>query len=323
MRGLCLKCFRAEMACWCVALKPQAARTRITLLQHPREARNPVGTARMVHLGLPGSRLVEGVDFSHEPALAPPAVVLFPTPGARDIRELRDTDAQVIVIDGTWSQARKIWKENPRLRALPAYGLTPTRPGNYRIRKEPAPHCLATVEAVAELLAVLEDRDPALLLAPFEHMVEQQLGFVATPNQRHSHPRAVRRLRLPFATERVVLAHADARPGEAPRIFAERVASGERWIGSVSALQDFTGGDALVCWGQFVSELRRRDALAPLPLYDLKPLMRDFLKQRLGHVETAAARLRIDSQPSGERGAQRLAHLRTLFDEATRLASRV
>ena len=308
------------MACWCAQVKPQQTRTRITVLQHPREARNPVGTARMVHLGLQGSQLIEGVDFSHTDALSPPAVVLFPMPGARDVRELRGTDAHVIVIDGTWSQARKIWKENPRLQALPAYGLTPKRPGNYRIRKEPAAHCLATIEAVAELLEILDDRDPALLLAPFNWMVEQQLAFVARPNQRHFHPRAKRYLRLPFAAERAVLAHADTKPGEIPRVFAERVASGERWTGTVAELAAFAGDDPLVCWGQFVSELRRRESLAVLPLHDLKPIMRDFLKQRLGHVETASQRLKLAPAVPGERGAQRLAHLRTLFDEATRLS---
>ena len=319
MRGLCLKCFRAEMACWCAQLQPQTPHTRITLLQHPREARNPVGTARMVHLGLRGSQLIEGVDFSQTTALSPAAVVLFPMPGARDVRELRGTDAHVVVIDGTWSQARKIWKENPRLQALPAYGLTPKRPGNYRIRKEPAAHCLATIEAVAELLEILEDRDPALLLAPFNWMVEQQLGFVARPNQRHFHPRTKKFLRLPFAAPRAVLAHADARPGEIPRVFAERVANGERWVGSVAELSAFVGADPLVCWGQFVSELRRREALPLLPVHDLKPLLRDFLKQRLGHVETASARLQLAPAVAAERGVQRLAHLRTLFDEATRL----
>lgn len=323
MSGLCLKCFRRDGACWCGQVHPQTTTTRITLLQHPREARNPVGTARMVHLGLTGSQLIEGVDFSQTEALSPPAVVLFPMPGAGDVRELRGTHPHVVVIDGTWSQAKKMWKDNPRLRALPAYGLTPKRPGNYRIRKEPAAHCLATIEAVGELLEILEDKDPAQLLAPFNWMVEQQLGFVAQPNQRHSHPREKKYLRLPFAHERAVLAHADARPGEVPRVFAERVASGERWVGTVAGLAEFTGEDPLVCWGQFVSELRRREALPLLPVHDLKPLLRDFLKKRLGHVETASARLELAPAIVAERGVQRLAHLRTLFDEATRLTHHV
>ena len=40
------------------------SRTRVVFLQHPRERRVAIGTARMAHLSLPNSELHIGVDFS-------------------------------------------------------------------------------------------------------------------------------------------------------------------------------------------------------------------------------------------------------------------
>jgi len=54
----------ARTGCWCQNLVAQKTRAQFVLLQHPREARNPMGTARMAHLSLEGSRLLAGIDFS-------------------------------------------------------------------------------------------------------------------------------------------------------------------------------------------------------------------------------------------------------------------
>src|SRR6185503_20439849 len=123
-----------------------------------------IGTARMASLCLPGAELRINVDFSADPvvqaALADrerPAAVLFPGPGARDVRV--DPPAgpiTLIVLDGTWWQAEKLLKTNAALRALPRYRFAPEQPSRYRVRREPAIHCLATIEALAGVLGVLE-----------------------------------------------------------------------------------------------------------------------------------------------------------------------
>ncbi len=146
-----------------------------------------VGTARMAHLSLPNSVLRVGVDFSGDAVVRAElgdlaqAYVLFPKPGARDIRELRDVPAvKLVVLDGTWREARKLLKRNPFLQRLPAVAFTPTQPSDYRIRKQPAAHCLSTIEALAEALSLIEPEGLACdpLLAPFRAMVERQLWFI-------------------------------------------------------------------------------------------------------------------------------------------------
>ncbi len=153
----------------------------------------PIGTARMAHLSLSNSELHTGVVFDDNARVQavraePGTMLLFPGEGAIEPSELNSEQLRhLIVIDGTWAQARKVLKLNPALRELPRVGLRPEQPGNYRIRKEPSAECLATIEAVAGLLGVLE-RDPekfASMLRAFTFMVDQQIEKMErTPNRR-------------------------------------------------------------------------------------------------------------------------------------------
>ena len=195
-RLLCCRCHRPATACWCAGLTPIETATRVVFLQHPREAKVAIGTARIAHLGLAGSELHEGVDFADHPRVAelvarPGTALLFPGEGAIAPDALERPPETLLVIDGTWPQARKMMALNPALRALPRIGFVPRKPGNYRIRREPAAHCVATVEAVVEVLGVFE-RDPTRfdhLLRAFDRMVETQLAAIAArtepPRRRH------------------------------------------------------------------------------------------------------------------------------------------
>jgi len=185
-------------------------RTRVVLLQHPRERHVPIGTARLAHLCLPDSELHVGVDFDDDAAVrgalagaeGRPAYLLFPGPEAIDLREARPPGPiTLVVVDGTWWQARKLLKRNAALRALPQLRFTPAAPSNYRIRREPADHCVATVEALALALGALEEAPArfATLLRPFEAMIDTQIRYARTvrgARHRHALHRA-RRARRP------------------------------------------------------------------------------------------------------------------------------
>jgi DTW domain-containing protein YfiP len=197
-RPLCQRCHRPATACWCAGLTPIETTTRVVFLQHPREAKVAIGTARIAHLGLAGSELHEGVDFADHPRVAelvarPGTALLFPGEGAIAPDALEDPPETLLVIDGTWPQARKMMARNPALRALPRIGFLPRKPGNYRIRREPAAHCVATVEAVVEVLTAfgLTDSQLAPLLGAFDSMVERQLAASAariTPRRANAQP---------------------------------------------------------------------------------------------------------------------------------------
>ena len=259
-REMCWSCRRPARVCYCAAVQPIQTRTRVVILQHPRESDVPINTARIAELSLLNSTLHVGLDFSGDQALAAalrdeaqPAVLLYPSADAQDLTlAMPRGPVTLVVIDGTWWQASKLFKLNPFLQALPRYGLAPSEESRYRIRREPAAHCLSTIEALEAALSVLEDKPRGFpeLLKPFDTMVETQLDFVAresVPRHRRSAERKLRPLVAPVLSERpealvVGYGEANAWPYDSgshvPEIVhwaAVRPATGERFEAYVAA----------------------------------------------------------------------------------------
>ena len=226
-RPACRGCGRALVTCFCDRITILPTRTRILLLQHPREQRVAIGTARMAQLALPNSRLRVGLDFAEDPEvraiLAQPsgAYVLFPGPAATPVGQLpQGRDVTLIVFDGTWWQARKLLKLNPAIAALPRVAFRPRKPSAYVIRREPADFCVSTIEALAEVLTVLEPEGGpfARLLDPFHAMVERQCWFQTEVRaSRHgfarrqcASPRSKLAARLAASWPRLVCVHGEA-----------------------------------------------------------------------------------------------------------------
>lgn len=193
-RATCARCLRPVAFCWCPHLVSLATRTRVVLLQHPREREVAIGTARMASLCLPNSELHVGVDWGASAALARalsdparPAALLYPGDGAIDIvAHPPDGPVTLVVVDGTWSLTRKLVARNPVLAALPRYAFTPPAPSEYRIRREPAEAFVSTLEALVHVLGALE-RDPErfrAMLAPFRAMIDAQ---IACEDAQHHH----------------------------------------------------------------------------------------------------------------------------------------
>lgn len=184
-RALCTRCRRPQAVCWCGQLTRLESRIHTVFLQHPRETKVAIGTARMAHLSLPNSELHQGVDFQaharvRELAAQEGTALLFPGPTSILPHTLVDTPPKnLIVVDGTWALAGKIIHVNPFFKALPRIGLVPPRPSNYRIRKEPSDECVSTIEAVVHVLGALEGDEARFepLLAAFDWMIDRQLEW--------------------------------------------------------------------------------------------------------------------------------------------------
>ncbi|MFO0645776.1 MAG: tRNA-uridine aminocarboxypropyltransferase [Polyangiales bacterium] len=184
-RASCARCLRPVKLCWCEHLTTLDTKTRVVLLQHPKERDLAIGTARMATLCLPNSELHVGVEWSGSAALnralsdpERPAALLYPGPGAIDVLEHPPgRPITLVVIDGTWWQTRNVLKKNPALAALPRYAFRPPSPSDYRIRREPHAACVSTIEALTYVLGALEgsaDRFRAML-KPFHAMIDAQI----------------------------------------------------------------------------------------------------------------------------------------------------
>ena len=254
-RSMCGRCRRPTSVCYCEAMPRIETATRVVILQHPRERDMPIGTARMASLCLPQAELHVGVRWGQSAPLARalrdparPPILLYPGPGARDI--LRDPPrgpVTLVVVDGTWSQAKTVVRDNPVLQALPRYAFATPEPSQYRIRREPRAEYVSTIEALMHVLGALEG-EPARfrsLLDPLHAMVDAQLACQArAPRRRVRQSRAPRapRERLPEIVTRrfgdllCVVGEAnawpyragvDSPPEELVHWVAHRVATGE------------------------------------------------------------------------------------------------
>ncbi len=185
-RERCWTCYKPRALCLCGRVPRVGNRTRVTILQHPRERFHPIGTARLAWLGLenaeilrPRSPVTRSLAVPHRPA--PGAGLLFPRAEARDLADLPvgGRPSELIVLDGTWGQARKLYRANPWLAELPHYALSPEAPTRYRIRRAPRASYVSTIEAIVGALRILEPATPGLegLLEAFDRMIDEQAAY--------------------------------------------------------------------------------------------------------------------------------------------------
>jgi DTW domain-containing protein YfiP len=203
----CLACLRPQSACLCRWVIPVAHQVEVLILQHPLEADNPKGSARLLHLCLPRSRLVTGEVFTDQDLFVVPgaaqaagkprrSVLLYPdmpqdralgiaAPPPLPPECLREPSSlRLIVLDGTWRKSRKMLYLNPVLQSLPRLSLQGLPPSSCRIRKAHQPDQLSTLEATCAALMRLEgdvDKFQPLLTA-FDGFVAQQLGYLPIRN---------------------------------------------------------------------------------------------------------------------------------------------
>lgn len=147
----------------------------------------------MVHRALDRSKLYCGTNDAlakTEFPLQPRTGLLYPSSQAKTLSDLppNEKPQQLVIIDGTWSQARSLVRDLSQLKDLPHYKLTPTQPGQYRIRLEPTDTSLSTVEAAAEALRELEPETHGVdqLLIAFGQMIQRQLDHPRVGREHYS-----------------------------------------------------------------------------------------------------------------------------------------
>lgn len=250
MRQRCYECRRPREQCFCHAIPRIENKTDILILQHIRESRHSFNSARIVHKALARSELVIGDTqqlATMELPIAPGAGLLYPVDGAPCLSELSPDQRpqQLIIIDGTWHQAKTILRDVAQLSGLACYRLSPSAPSQYRIRLEPSDDCISTLEATVAALEALEPEtsDARRLLDAFDCMIDNQLnhrGSRVAIRLRKNRGAGVKNfpsdLRLPL--DRMVVVYGEEVPGRRGKRkgepypvnwLAHRLGTGERF----------------------------------------------------------------------------------------------
>ena len=178
---LCEKCQKSLALCICAEIRQHATKLHVLILQHPQEPDHEIGTALLAHLALPNSTLKIGLSWRslsaildkknsiqnvgqysiwvvalRVPQTAKTLTVCFKK--GTPIENPKHLDG-ILVLDGSWSQAKALWWRNAWLLKLHRIILTPQHKSLYKeLRKEPRRECLSTIEAIAEVLELLGEK---------------------------------------------------------------------------------------------------------------------------------------------------------------------
>ena len=156
----CPGCFFPPSHCLCAETPRVENRTRVFMLRHWQERVRTTNSGRWAALALSRCEIVdhavpgEPLDFSRIPTTG--AAVLFPSPAGGIPSPLPQT---LVVLDATWSQARRMLQRIPELQTLPRLSI----PGVLaeRLRRPTVKGGMSTIEALAAALELLGDAEAA------------------------------------------------------------------------------------------------------------------------------------------------------------------
>jgi DTW domain-containing protein len=198
----CPQCHKPPALCVCDGIVPLDNKVSVLILQHPQEQDRTLGTARLTALSLRNATLKIGLSWPSlskilgrnvDPqrwavlylgsvkaaSLAPDRELVFVTRKGELERNqeglTRDIEG-IVVLDGTWSQAKALWWRNAWMLKCRRVVLGPRQPSRYgRLRREPRRDGLSTIDATAMLLSRLEKRPEIeeTLTASFMRMLDR------------------------------------------------------------------------------------------------------------------------------------------------------
>src|SRR5260221_2123535 len=182
----CPNCAKPLPLCICDSIEPIESRISLLILQHPKEQDGALGTARLTALHFKNAVVRIGLSWpSLSKALGRPVhdpsrwAVLYL--GSAKVSDL-DADSDIVAInrkgevedhqrailgdiegivllDGTWSQAKALWWRNAWMLKCQRVVLGPARPSRYgKLRRWPRRDGLSTIEAAAMMLSSIEKR---------------------------------------------------------------------------------------------------------------------------------------------------------------------
>jgi len=181
----CTACLKITSLCICDEIKKLKNKYHVLILQHPQEPDSDLGTAQIAHLALANSTLKIGLSWRNLSAALGRETqnlrwaVLYLGSGAKipagskmkletgltltdkngvpykpdEAKKIKSELEGIILLDGTWSQAKTLWWRNAWLLKVRRAILNPAHKSLYGpLRKEPRKECLSTIESIAESL---------------------------------------------------------------------------------------------------------------------------------------------------------------------------
>jgi DTW domain-containing protein YfiP len=179
-------CAASRTLCLCDAVPGIELRTKICLIIHHRELSRSSNTGLLAVRALVNSEVrIRGegratLDLKDVLSSQYRTFLFYPTNDAVELDKAlvmqEHTPIQLIVPDGTWRQARKIHSRHPELKDLPRVKISTPNHSTYQLRAQSRPEGMATLQAIAHGLAVIEgDVVGAQLMKLYQAKIERTL----------------------------------------------------------------------------------------------------------------------------------------------------
>ena len=170
--------------CICEHIPTLTPSIELIVIRHWKERLKPSNTARLAAHAIPSLTLVDyGAPGSVWNAnlldLDRPAL-LFPS----DDGDRLEDPKQIVIVDGSWAQARKLINRIPGLKGLPRFPINPTPQPRIRLRTPPAPGHVSTIEAIA---AILDKTEGAGSGDPLRHLFDEAVRSATEARGRPLH----------------------------------------------------------------------------------------------------------------------------------------
>ncbi|GLX80072.1 DTW domain-containing protein [Thalassotalea insulae] len=189
-RVYCNSCHRPQVSCICHLFTSIDNSIHVVVLQHPSEVKQVKGTATLLVNSLASAEVFVGEDFAeHQDLLSiltkyqGHIALLYPSEHAVtiDAGDYQSDIRCLILLDGTWKKAYRLFMINRFLHHLPHLILPSGVESRYQIRQTKKQGALSTLEACCHALNLLESRAKNYheLLNRFEQFNQLQMSFRA------------------------------------------------------------------------------------------------------------------------------------------------
>lgn len=186
----CVKCMLLPRLCLCKLNKLMTSNCAFLLLMYDDEILKPSNTGRLISHVIDNTFAYiwsrtepnkEMLTLLNNPSYQP--VIIFPDEYAHQdqtllvqSRELKGKSPLFILFDGSWAQAKKMFRKSPYLNNFPLLSFSPETISRYLVRKATKTNQLATAEVAARALDFMGETHSATTLdLVFETFTENYL----------------------------------------------------------------------------------------------------------------------------------------------------
>lgn len=170
----CSECFLSQHLCMCDLIPRLKLQTRVCLIVHAKELKRTTNTGRIAVKSLVNSEMrIRGLDretLDLSDLLTPNyrTILFYPADNAHDLTpEFVKQDPrpiQLLVPDGNWRQASKVHYRHKELKDIPRVMIKSPNTSKFHLRAENTPEGMATLQAIAHALGVIENEEVKMAL---------------------------------------------------------------------------------------------------------------------------------------------------------------